>query len=53
MIKPQSAQPAGSNNLLDVDPNVVNPSLISGDFHLKTGSQAIDAADPAASGCAR
>jgi hypothetical protein len=45
MIKPQSASP-GSTNLLNMDPRFVNAA--NGDFHLMTGSPAIDAADPAA-----
>jgi hypothetical protein len=44
MLKPQSAMPAGANNLLNMDPRFVNAG--SGDFHLMIGSPAIDAADP-------
>jgi len=46
IIKPQSATPVGGNNLLNSDPHFANPT--AGDFHLTTGSIAIDTADPAA-----
>lgn len=46
LIKPQSATPNGSNNLLNMDPRFVNGA--GGDFHLIAGSPVIDAADPAA-----
>ena len=47
IVFPQSSAVTGSNNLLGVDPLLANPS--SGDDHLRAGSPAIDAADPAAS----
>ena len=47
IVFPQSSAVTGSNNLLGVDPLLANPS--SGDYHLRVGSPAIDAADPAAS----
>jgi hypothetical protein len=46
IIKPQSATPVGGNNLLNSDPHFANPT--AGNFHLTTGSIAIDTADPAA-----
>jgi len=45
LIKPQAAA-VGATNLLGMDPRFVNAAM--GDFHLMTGSPAIDAADPAA-----
>ena len=46
MIKPQSAAPTGSNNVLGADPQFVNKA--AGDFHLMATSPAIDTADPSA-----
>lgn len=46
IIKPQSTAPSGTNNQLNADPRFVNAA--AGDFHLMSGSPAIDAADPAA-----
>lgn len=46
IIKPQSTAVVGGNNLLNSDPQFANPT--AGDFHLTTGSIAIDTADPAA-----
>jgi hypothetical protein len=46
LIKPQSATPTGSNNILNQDPRFKNAA--NGDFHLVSGSPAIDAADPTA-----
>jgi hypothetical protein len=45
LIKPQSTS-VGATNLLGMDPRFVNAA--TGDFHLMTGSPAIDAADPSA-----
>jgi hypothetical protein len=44
LIKPQATAPQGGQNLLGLDPRFVDAS--GGDFHLVTGSPAIDAADP-------
>ena len=46
LVFPQSSPINGANNLLGRDPLLANPD--TGDFHLTTGSPAIDAADPAA-----
>jgi hypothetical protein len=46
LIKPQSTAPTGANNILNQDPRFTNAA--NGDFHLVTGSPAIDAADPTA-----
>lgn len=46
LVKPQSAALNGTNNLVNMDPRFVN--AVNGDFHLLTGSPAIDKADPAA-----
>ena len=43
---PQYLMPAGTNNIHDLDPMLKDPA--SHDFHLITGSPAIDAADPSA-----
>jgi len=46
LVFPQATSIAGANNKLGVNPLLKAPG--SGDFHLLTGSPAIDAADPAA-----
>jgi len=45
-VFPQTAAVPGDNNKVGVDPMLKDPA--AGDYHLKTGSPAIDAADPAA-----
>lgn len=44
LISPQSTLPAGPGNIVNVDPKFA--SVPNADFHLTTGSPAIDAADP-------
>jgi hypothetical protein len=46
LVTPQASTLNGGQNLLGLDPKFVNPT--GNDFHLMTGSPAIDAADPAA-----
>lgn len=46
LIKPQTTAPTGTGNIRNNDPLFANKA--TGDFHLLTGSPAIDAADPSA-----
>lgn len=46
LIRPQATAPSGANNILNMDPRFANAA--AGDFHLTTGSPAIDTADPSA-----
>lgn len=46
IVFPQSAAVSGSNNMLGLNAELKDPA--NGDYHLKTGSPAIDAADPGA-----
>ena len=45
LVMPQATM-RGTNNQFNADPRFLNPAM--GDFHLQSGSPAIDAADPAA-----
>lgn len=46
LVRPQSTAPTGTNNMLGVDPLLVD--VPAGDYHLQSTSPAIDAADPTA-----
>lgn len=46
IVSPQSSALSGTNNQLGIDPLLKDPA--NRDYHLQSGSPAIDAADPAA-----
>jgi hypothetical protein len=46
VMKPQTTAPNGANNILNADPRFADG--VNGNYHLSSGSPAIDAADPTA-----